>query len=99
MVKSSCSLKTLTLKVQMHKKHFTHLENPMCWVFLNHLDCHILPCLIGLQAMPFLLPVSLFISSQSVGGDRHAVLFSFWIHGALSWQETCSVYGCIGRSC
>ncbi|XP_020020388.1 DDB1- and CUL4-associated factor 4 isoform X1 [Castor canadensis] len=82
-------LKTPTFKVRMHENlYFTNRKvNSMCWASLNHLDSHILLCLMGLAETPgcaTLLPASLFISSQPAGTDRPGMLCSFRIPGAWS---------------
>ncbi|XP_063571700.1 DDB1- and CUL4-associated factor 4 isoform X3 [Pongo abelii] len=66
------SLKTPTLKVFMHENlYFTNRKvNSVCWASLNHLDSHILLCLMGLAETPgcaTLLPASLFVNSHPDG--------------------------------
>ncbi|KAM5273158.1 DDB1- and CUL4-associated factor 4 isoform 1-T1 [Ctenodactylus gundi] len=81
-------LKTPTLKVHMYENlYFTSRKvNSVCWASLNHLDSHVLLCLMGIAQTPgcaTLLPTSLFASSHP-GMDRRGMLCSFRIPGAWS---------------
>ncbi|XP_030879118.1 DDB1- and CUL4-associated factor 4 isoform X3 [Leptonychotes weddellii] len=81
-------LKAPSLKVHMHENlYFTNRKvNSVCWASLNHLDSHILLCLMGIAETPgcaTLLPASLFVSSHPAG-DRPGMLCSFRIPGAWS---------------
>ncbi|KAM6171744.1 DDB1- and CUL4-associated factor 4 isoform 1-T2 [Erethizon dorsatum] len=85
---SLSGLKTPALKVHMHKNfYFTNRKvNSVCWASLNHLDSHVLLCLLGFAETPgcaTLIPVSLFTSSHP-GVDRRGMLCSFRIPGAWS---------------
>nr|XP_019589263.1 PREDICTED: DDB1- and CUL4-associated factor 4 [Rhinolophus sinicus] len=80
-------LKTPTLRVHMHENlYFTNRKvNSVCWASLNHLDSHVLLCLLGIAETPgcaTLLPASLFVNSHP--GDRPGMLCSFRIPGAWS---------------
>ncbi|XP_053529357.1 DDB1- and CUL4-associated factor 4 isoform X2 [Artibeus jamaicensis] len=93
-------LKTPTLRVHMHENlYFTNRKvNSVCWASLNHLDSHILLCLMGIAETPgcaTLLPASLFVSSQPAG-DRPGMLCSFRIPGAWScaWSMNAQVNNC-----
>uniref|UniRef100_G1MCS6 DDB1- and CUL4-associated factor 4 n=1 Tax=Ailuropoda melanoleuca TaxID=9646 RepID=G1MCS6_AILME len=62
-------LKAPSPKVHMHENlYFTNRKvNSVCWASLNHLDSHILLCLMGIAETPgcaTLLPASLFVSSH-----------------------------------
>ncbi|XP_054304365.2 DDB1- and CUL4-associated factor 4 isoform X1 [Pongo pygmaeus] len=94
------SLKTPTLKVFMHENlYFTNRKvNSVCWASLNHLDSHILLCLMGLAETPgcaTLLPASLFVNSHP-GIDRPGMLCSFRIPGAWScaWSLNIQANNC-----
>uniref|UniRef100_A0A8D2B2V6 DDB1- and CUL4-associated factor 4 n=1 Tax=Sciurus vulgaris TaxID=55149 RepID=A0A8D2B2V6_SCIVU len=94
-------LKTPTLKVHMHENlYFTNRKvNSVCWASLNHLDSHILLCLMGLAETPgcaTLLPASLFVSSHPAGVDRPGMLCSFRIPGAWScaWSMNIQANNC-----
>ncbi|XP_005409496.1 PREDICTED: DDB1- and CUL4-associated factor 4 [Chinchilla lanigera] len=81
-------LKTPALEVHMHKNfYFTNRKvNSVCWASLNHLDSHVLLCLLGFAETPgcaTLIPTSLFTSSHP-GVDRRGMLCSFRIPGAWS---------------
>uniref|UniRef100_A0A8D0R8D8 DDB1 and CUL4 associated factor 4 n=1 Tax=Sus scrofa TaxID=9823 RepID=A0A8D0R8D8_PIG len=93
-------LKTPTLRVHMHENlYFTNRKvNAVCWASLNHLDSHILLCLMGIAETPgcaTLLPASLFVSSHP-GGDRPGMLCSFRIPGAWScaWSLNIQANNC-----
>ncbi|XP_054989702.1 DDB1- and CUL4-associated factor 4 isoform X2 [Sorex araneus] len=79
--------------------YFTNRKvNSVCWASLNHLDSHVLLCLLGIAETPgcaTLLPASLFVSSQS-GGDRPGMLCSFRIPGAWScaWSLNTQASNC-----
>uniref|UniRef100_A0A2R9A9U5 DDB1- and CUL4-associated factor 4 n=1 Tax=Pan paniscus TaxID=9597 RepID=A0A2R9A9U5_PANPA len=95
------SLKTPTLKVFMHENlYFTNRKvNSVCWASLNHLDSHILLCLMGLAETPgcaTLLPASLFVNSHPAGIDRPGMLCSFRIPGAWScaWSLNIQANNC-----
>ncbi|XP_024423209.2 DDB1- and CUL4-associated factor 4 isoform X2 [Desmodus rotundus] len=92
-------LKTPTLRVHMHENlYFTNRKvNSVCWASLNHLDSHILLCLMGIAETPgcaTLLPASLFVSSHP--GDRPGMLCSFRIPGAWScaWSMNIQANNC-----
>ncbi|XP_037359543.1 DDB1- and CUL4-associated factor 4 isoform X2 [Talpa occidentalis] len=92
-------LKTPSLKVQVHENlYFTNRKvNSVCWASLNHLDSHILLCLMGIAETPgcaTLLPASLFVSSHP--GDRPGMLCSFRIPGAWScaWSLNIQANNC-----
>ncbi|KAM5338432.1 DDB1- and CUL4-associated factor 4 isoform 2-T2 [Glossophaga mutica] len=92
-------LKTPTLRVHMHENlYFTNRKvNSVCWASLNHLDSHILLCLMGIAETPgcaTLLPASLFVSSHP--GDRPGMLCSFRIPGAWScaWSMNTQANNC-----
>ncbi|XP_058511598.1 DDB1- and CUL4-associated factor 4 [Ochotona princeps] len=92
-------LKPLTPQVHMHENlYFTNRKvNSVCWASLNHLDSHILLCLMGLAETPgcaTLLPASLFVSSHP--GDRPGMLCSFRIPGAWScaWSLNIQANNC-----
>lgn len=92
-------LKTPSLKVHMHENlYFTNRKvNSVCWASLNHLDSHILLCLMGIAETPgcaTLLPASLFVSSHP--GDRPGMLCSFRIPGAWScaWSLNIQANNC-----
>uniref|UniRef100_U3BD67 DDB1- and CUL4-associated factor 4 n=1 Tax=Callithrix jacchus TaxID=9483 RepID=U3BD67_CALJA len=94
------SLKTPALKVFMHENlYFTNRKvNSVCWASLNHLDSHILLCLMGLAETPgcaTLLPASLFVNSHP-GIDRPGMLCSFRIPGAWScaWSLNIKANNC-----
>ncbi|XP_004466105.2 DDB1- and CUL4-associated factor 4 isoform X2 [Dasypus novemcinctus] len=79
-------LQTPGLTVKMHENlYFTNRKvNSVCWASLNHLDSHILLCLMGIADTPgcvTLLPASLFVSSNP-GGERPGMLCSFRISSA-----------------
>ncbi|XP_004837312.2 DDB1- and CUL4-associated factor 4 isoform X2 [Heterocephalus glaber] len=66
---SLSGLKTPALKVQMLENfYFTSRKvNSVCWASLNHLDSHVLLCLLGFAQTPgcaTLIPASLFTSSH-----------------------------------
>ncbi|KAF6129624.1 DDB1 and CUL4 associated factor 4 [Phyllostomus discolor] len=93
-------LKTPTLRVHMHENlYFTNRKvNSVCWASLNHLDSHILLCLMGIAETPgcaTLLPASLFVSSHTAG-DRPGMLCSFRIPGAWScaWSMNSQANNC-----
>ncbi|CAD7688756.1 unnamed protein product [Nyctereutes procyonoides] len=93
-------LKTPSLKVHMHENlYFTNRKvNSVCWASLNHLDSHILLCLMGIAETPgcaTLLPASLFVSSHPAG-DRPGMLCSFRIPGAWScaWSLNIQANNC-----
>ncbi|XP_012511536.1 PREDICTED: DDB1- and CUL4-associated factor 4 [Propithecus coquereli] len=93
-------LKTPSLRVHMHENlYFTNRKvNSVCWASLNHLDSHILLCLMGLAETPgcaTLLPASLFVSSHP-GVDRPGMLCSFRIPGAWScaWSLNIQANNC-----
>ncbi|XP_012579847.1 PREDICTED: DDB1- and CUL4-associated factor 4 [Condylura cristata] len=93
-------LKIPSLKVQMHENlYFTNRKvNSVCWASLNHLDSHILLCLMGIAETPgcaTLLPASLFVSSHPAG-DRPGMLCSFRIPGAWScaWSLNVQANNC-----
>nr|XP_035109489.1 DDB1- and CUL4-associated factor 4-like [Callithrix jacchus] len=95
------SLKTPALKVFMHENlYFTNRKvNSVCWASLNHLDSHILLCLMGLAETPgcaTLLPASLFVNSHPAGIDRPGMLCSFRIPGAWScaWSLNIKANNC-----
>ncbi|XP_045679047.1 DDB1- and CUL4-associated factor 4 isoform X2 [Phyllostomus hastatus] len=92
-------LKTPALRVHMHENlYFTNRKvNSVCWASLNHLDSHILLCLMGIAETPgcaTLLPASLFVSSHT--GDRPGMLCSFRIPGAWScaWSMNSQANNC-----
>ncbi|XP_078304176.1 DDB1- and CUL4-associated factor 4 isoform X2 [Panthera onca] len=92
-------LKTPSLKVHMHENlYFTNRKvNSVCWASLNHLDSHILLCLMGIAETPgcaTLLPASLFVSSHP--GERPGMLCSFRIPGAWScaWSLNIQANNC-----
>ncbi|XP_026967482.1 DDB1- and CUL4-associated factor 4 isoform X2 [Sagmatias obliquidens] len=92
-------LKTPTLRVHMHENlYFTNRKvNAVSWASLNHLDSHILLCLMGIAETPgcaTLLPASLFVSSHP--GDRPGMLCSFRIPGAWScaWSLNIQANNC-----
>uniref|UniRef100_U3KNT4 DDB1- and CUL4-associated factor 4 n=1 Tax=Oryctolagus cuniculus TaxID=9986 RepID=U3KNT4_RABIT len=92
-------LKMPTLQVHMHENlYFTNRKvNSVCWASLNHLDSHILLCLMGLAETPgcaTLLPASLFVSSHP--GERPGMLCSFRIPGAWScaWSLNIQANNC-----
>uniref|UniRef100_A0A8C5V642 DDB1- and CUL4-associated factor 4 n=1 Tax=Microcebus murinus TaxID=30608 RepID=A0A8C5V642_MICMU len=94
-------LKTPSLRVHMHENlYFTNRKvNSVCWASLNHLDSHILLCLMGLAETPgcaTLLPASLFVSSHPAGVDRPGMLCSFRIPGAWScaWSLNIQANNC-----
>uniref|UniRef100_A0A8C8ZTL9 DDB1- and CUL4-associated factor 4 n=1 Tax=Prolemur simus TaxID=1328070 RepID=A0A8C8ZTL9_PROSS len=94
-------LKTPSLRVHMHENlYFTNRKvNSVCWASLNHLDSHILLCLMGLADTPgcaTLLPASLFVSSHPAGVDRPGMLCSFRIPGAWScaWSLNIQANNC-----
>uniref|UniRef100_A0A8C9MA59 DDB1- and CUL4-associated factor 4 n=1 Tax=Panthera tigris altaica TaxID=74533 RepID=A0A8C9MA59_PANTA len=73
------------------------LVNSVCWASLNHLDSHILLCLMGIAETPgcaTLLPASLFVSSHP--GERPGMLCSFRIPGAWScaWSLNIQANNC-----
>ncbi|XP_010643708.1 DDB1- and CUL4-associated factor 4 isoform X1 [Fukomys damarensis] len=85
---SLSGLKTPALKVRMLENfYFTSRKvNSVCWASLNHLDSHVLLCLLGFAQTPgcaTLIPASLFTSSHP-GVDRRGMLCSFRIPGAWS---------------
>ncbi|XP_012970786.1 DDB1- and CUL4-associated factor 4 isoform X2 [Mesocricetus auratus] len=93
-------LKAPTFKVHMHENlYFTNRKvNSVCWASLNHLDSHILLCLMGLAETPgcaTLLPASLFVSSHQ-GTDQPGVLCSFRIPGAwtCAWSLNTQANNC-----
>ncbi|XP_008848021.1 DDB1- and CUL4-associated factor 4 isoform X2 [Nannospalax galili] len=93
-------LKVPTFKVHMHENlYFTNRKvNSVCWASLNHLDSHILLCLMGLAGTPgcaTLLPASLFASNHQ-GTDRPGMLCSFRIPGAWScaWSLNVQASNC-----
>ncbi|XP_007459755.1 PREDICTED: DDB1- and CUL4-associated factor 4 isoform X3 [Lipotes vexillifer] len=93
-------LKTPTLRVHMHENlYFTNRKvNAVSWASLNHLDSHILLCLMGIAETPgcaTLLPASLFVSSHPAG-DRPGMLCSFRIPGAWScaWSLNIQANNC-----
>ncbi|XP_004399467.1 PREDICTED: DDB1- and CUL4-associated factor 4 isoform X6 [Odobenus rosmarus divergens] len=93
-------LKAPSLKVHMHENlYFTNRKvNSVCWASLNHLDSHILLCLMGIAETPgcaTLLPASLFVSSHPAG-DRPGMLCSFRIPGAWScaWSLNIQANNC-----
>ncbi|XP_051004678.1 DDB1- and CUL4-associated factor 4 isoform X2 [Acomys russatus] len=93
-------LKAPTFTVHMHENlYFTNRKvNSMCWASLNHLDSHILLCLMGLAETPgcaTLLPASLFVSSHQ-GTDQPGMLCSFRIPGAWScaWSLNVQASNC-----
>ncbi|XP_054571920.1 DDB1- and CUL4-associated factor 4 isoform X3 [Eptesicus fuscus] len=93
-------LKTPTLRVHMHENlYFTNRKvNSVCWASLNHLDSHILLCLMGIAETPgcaTLLPASLFVNSHPAG-DRPGMLCSFRIPGAWScaWSSNIQANNC-----
>ncbi|XP_010854108.1 PREDICTED: DDB1- and CUL4-associated factor 4 isoform X2 [Bison bison bison] len=92
-------LKTPTFRVHMHENlYFTNRKvNAMCWASLNHLDSHVLLCLMGIAETPgcaTLLPTSLFVSNHA--GDRPGMLCSFRIPGAWScaWSLNIQANNC-----
>nr|XP_045011357.1 DDB1- and CUL4-associated factor 4 isoform X1 [Jaculus jaculus]XP_045011358.1 DDB1- and CUL4-associated factor 4 isoform X1 [Jaculus jaculus] len=94
-------LKAPTFKVHMHENlYFTNRKvNSVCWASLNHLDSHVLLCLMGLAETPgcaTLLPASLFVNSQPAGADRPGMLSSFRIPGAWScaWSLNMQTNNC-----
>ncbi|XP_025774569.1 DDB1- and CUL4-associated factor 4 isoform X4 [Puma concolor] len=94
-------LKTPSLKVHMHENlYFTNRKvNSVCWASLNHLDSHILLCLMGIAETPgcaTLLPASLFVSSHPGGLERPGMLCSFRIPGAWScaWSLNIQANNC-----
>lgn len=93
-------LKAPTFEVHMHENlYFTNRKvNSVCWASLNHLDSHILLCLMGLAETPgcaTLLPASLFVSSHQ-GTDQPGMLCSFRIPGAWScaWSLNVQANNC-----
>ncbi|KAM9713834.1 DDB1- and CUL4-associated factor 4 isoform 4-T7 [Dama dama] len=77
---------------------FPHQVNAMCWASLNHLDSHVLLCLMGIAETPgcvTLLPTSLFVSHHAAG-DRPGMLCSFRIPGAWScaWSLNIQANNC-----
>ncbi|XP_054096110.1 DDB1- and CUL4-associated factor 4 isoform X6 [Callithrix jacchus] len=85
----------------MHENlYFTNRKvNSVCWASLNHLDSHILLCLMGLAETPgcaTLLPASLFVNSHPAGIDRPGMLCSFRIPGAWScaWSLNIKANNC-----
>ncbi|XP_063571702.1 DDB1- and CUL4-associated factor 4 isoform X4 [Pongo abelii] len=85
----------------MHENlYFTNRKvNSVCWASLNHLDSHILLCLMGLAETPgcaTLLPASLFVNSHPAGIDRPGMLCSFRIPGAWScaWSLNIQANNC-----
>ncbi|XP_036698174.1 DDB1- and CUL4-associated factor 4 isoform X2 [Balaenoptera musculus] len=93
-------LQTPTLRVHMHENlYFTNRKvNAVSWASLNHLDSHILLCLMGIAETPgcaTLLPASLFVSSHPAG-DRPGMLCSFRIPGAWScaWSLNIQANNC-----
>ncbi|KAI5232154.1 Ddb1- And Cul4-Associated Factor 4 [Manis pentadactyla] len=95
-----CGLKMPSLKVYMHENlYFTNQKvNSVCWASLNHLDSHILLCLMGIAetlGCATLLPASLFISSHPAG-DQPGMLCSFRIPGAWScaWSLNIQASNC-----
>lgn len=81
-------LKMPSLKVQIHENlYFTNRKvNSVCWASLNHLDSHILLCLMGIAETPgcvTLLPASLFVNTHPER-DLPDMLCSFRIPGAWS---------------
>uniref|UniRef100_A0A8C2QC44 DDB1- and CUL4-associated factor 4 n=1 Tax=Cricetulus griseus TaxID=10029 RepID=A0A8C2QC44_CRIGR len=94
-------LKAPTFKVHMYENlYFTNRKvNSVCWASLNHLDSHILLCLMGLAETPgcaTLLPASLFVSNHQAGTDQPGVLCSFRIPGAWScaWSLNTQANNC-----
>lgn len=94
-------LKAPTFEVQMHENlYFTNRKvNSVCWASLNHLDSHILLCLMGLAETPgcaTLLPASLFVSNHQAGTDQPGMLCSFRIPGAWScaWSLNVQANNC-----
>ncbi|XP_062945064.1 DDB1- and CUL4-associated factor 4 isoform X2 [Cynocephalus volans] len=94
-------LKTPTLSVRMYENlYFTNRKvNSVCWASLNHLDSHILLCLMGFADSPgcaTLLPASLFVTSHPAVRDRPGVLCSFRIPGAWScaWSLNIQANNC-----
>ncbi|XP_036167854.1 DDB1- and CUL4-associated factor 4 isoform X3 [Myotis myotis] len=84
----------------MHENlYFTNRKvNSVCWASLNHLDSHILLCLMGIAETPgcaTLLPASLFVNSHPAG-DRPGMLCSFRIPGAWScaWSSNIQANNC-----
>nr|KAF6483939.1 DDB1 and CUL4 associated factor 4 [Rousettus aegyptiacus] len=93
-------LKPPTFRVHMHENlYFTNRKvNSVCWASLNHLDSHILLCLMGIAETPgcaTLLPASLFVNSHPAG-DRPGMLCSFRIPGAWScaWSLNIQANNC-----
>uniref|UniRef100_A0A8C6EF71 DDB1- and CUL4-associated factor 4 n=1 Tax=Moschus moschiferus TaxID=68415 RepID=A0A8C6EF71_MOSMO len=93
-------LKTPTFRVHMHENlYFTNRKvNAMCWASLNHLDSHVLLCLMGIAETPgcaTLLPTSLFANNHAAG-DRPGMLCSFRIPGAWScaWSLNIQANNC-----
>ncbi|XP_021057712.2 DDB1- and CUL4-associated factor 4 isoform X2 [Mus pahari] len=93
-------LKAPTFEVHMHENlYFTNRKvNSVCWASLNHLDSHILLCLMGLAETPgcaTLLPASLFVSNHQ-GTDQPGMLCSFRIPGAWScaWSLNVQANNC-----
>ncbi|EHB08756.1 WD repeat-containing protein 21A [Heterocephalus glaber] len=85
---SLSGLKTPAPKVRMLENFYftSHKVNSVCWALLNHLDSHILLCLLGFAQTPgcaTLIPASLFTSSHP-GVDWRGMLCSFRIPGAWS---------------
>ncbi|XP_076979064.1 DDB1- and CUL4-associated factor 4 isoform X6 [Tamandua tetradactyla] len=94
-------LQSPALTVKMHENlYFTNRKvNSVCWASLNHLDSHILLCLLGIADTPgcaTLLPASLFINSNPAGGERPGMLCSFRIPGAWScaWSLNIQANNC-----
>uniref|UniRef100_A0A3Q2HCM7 DDB1- and CUL4-associated factor 4 n=1 Tax=Equus caballus TaxID=9796 RepID=A0A3Q2HCM7_HORSE len=92
-------LRPPTFRVHMHENlYFTNRKvNSVCWASLNHLDSHVLLCLMGIAETPgcaTLLPASLFVSSHP--GDRPGMLCSFRIPGAWScaWSLNIQANNC-----
>lgn len=93
-------LKTPGFNVRMYENlYFTNRKvNSVCWASLNHLDSHILLCLMGLAETPgcaTLLPASLFVGTHP-GIDRPGMLCSFRIPGAWScaWSLNVQANNC-----
>uniref|UniRef100_A0A9L0J8P5 DDB1- and CUL4-associated factor 4 n=1 Tax=Equus asinus TaxID=9793 RepID=A0A9L0J8P5_EQUAS len=93
-------LRPPTFRVHMHENlYFTNRKvNSVCWASLNHLDSHVLLCLMGIAETPgcaTLLPASLFVSSHPAG-DRPGMLCSFRIPGAWScaWSLNIQANNC-----
>ncbi|XP_060031477.1 DDB1- and CUL4-associated factor 4 isoform X2 [Erinaceus europaeus] len=89
-----------SLKVRIHENlYFTNRKvNSVCWASLNHLDSHVLLCLMGIAETPgcvTLLPASLFVNSHP-GRDLPDMLCSFRIPGAWScaWSLNSQANNC-----